>query len=130
MNVEARPIPARISGSSCTPGCGDGLGSVQVQMDPALTIGHAKVFAVYGTGGIGQRALGSALDTARTALPVTRPTRGLPPRPGPGRSTDSETRILLRRLRIILGFTRHRLGHRNSLSCGFCRLCSTKVLST
>ena len=32
----------------------DGAGSVQVQLDPNLKIGNAKVFAVYGKGGIGK----------------------------------------------------------------------------
>ena len=32
----------------------DGAGSVQVQMDPNLDIGTAKVFSVYGKGGIGK----------------------------------------------------------------------------
>jgi light-independent protochlorophyllide reductase subunit L len=32
----------------------DGDGSVQVRMDPTLGLGTAKVFAVYGKGGIGQ----------------------------------------------------------------------------
>ena len=32
----------------------DGEGSVQVRLDPADRIGTAKVFAVYGKGGIGK----------------------------------------------------------------------------
>jgi light-independent protochlorophyllide reductase subunit L len=32
----------------------DGEGSVQVQMDPTVKIGNAKVFAIYGKGGIVQ----------------------------------------------------------------------------
>ena len=32
----------------------DGDGSVQVALDPTLRIGRAKVFAVYGKGGIGK----------------------------------------------------------------------------
>ena len=35
----------------------DGEGSVQVQMDPKLKIDGAKVFAVYGKGGIGNQPL-------------------------------------------------------------------------
>jgi light-independent protochlorophyllide reductase subunit L len=31
----------------------DGDGSVQVHLDPSMQIGRAKVFAVYGKGGIG-----------------------------------------------------------------------------
>ena len=32
----------------------DGEGSLQVQLDPSLKIGNAKVFAIYGKGGIGK----------------------------------------------------------------------------
>ncbi|MCF7984425.1 MAG: ferredoxin:protochlorophyllide reductase (ATP-dependent) iron-sulfur ATP-binding protein, partial [Thiohalocapsa sp.] len=32
----------------------DGEGSLQVQLDPDVKIGNAKVFAVYGKGGIGK----------------------------------------------------------------------------
>ena len=68
MNIETRPIPGKISGLSCTPGCGDGVGSVQVQMDPALKIGNAKVFAVYGKGGIGKSTTSSNLSVAFSKL--------------------------------------------------------------
>ncbi len=37
----------------------DGEGSVQFQMDPSLKIGTAKVFAVYGKGGIGKSTTSS-----------------------------------------------------------------------
>jgi light-independent protochlorophyllide reductase subunit L len=40
----------------------DGAGSVQVQMDPNLTIGAAKVFSVYGKGGIGKSTTSSNLS--------------------------------------------------------------------
>ncbi len=46
----------------------DGEGSVQVQMDPALTIGKAKVFAVYGKGGIGKSTTSSNLSVAFSKL--------------------------------------------------------------
>jgi len=42
----------------------DGEGSVQVQMDPSLKIGTAKVFAVYGKGGIGKSTTSSNLSVA------------------------------------------------------------------
>jgi light-independent protochlorophyllide reductase subunit L len=42
----------------------DGDGSVQVQMDPTLNIGTAKVFAVYGKGGIGKSTTSSNLSAA------------------------------------------------------------------
>jgi light-independent protochlorophyllide reductase subunit L len=44
--------------------CGDGEGSVQVSLDPALRIGGAKVFAVYGKGGIGKSTTSSNLSAA------------------------------------------------------------------
>ena len=46
----------------------DGEGSVQVQMDPAVKIGKAKVFAVYGKGGIGKSTTSSNLSAAFSKL--------------------------------------------------------------
>jgi light-independent protochlorophyllide reductase subunit L len=46
----------------------DGAGSVQVQMDPDLQIGTAKVFAVYGKGGIGKSTTSSNLSVAFSKL--------------------------------------------------------------
>jgi light-independent protochlorophyllide reductase subunit L len=46
----------------------DGEGSVQVQMDPAVTIGNAKVFSVYGKGGIGKSTTSSNLSVAFSKL--------------------------------------------------------------
>jgi light-independent protochlorophyllide reductase subunit L len=43
---------------------GDGEGSVQFQMDPSVKIGTAKVFAVYGKGGIGKSTTSSNLSVA------------------------------------------------------------------
>ena len=48
--------------------CTDGEGSVQVQMDPNLKIGTAKVFAVYGKGGIGKSTTSSNLSVAFSKL--------------------------------------------------------------
>jgi light-independent protochlorophyllide reductase subunit L len=42
----------------------DGEGSVQVKLDPGLKIGTAKVFAVYGKGGIGKSTTSSNLSAA------------------------------------------------------------------
>ncbi|APW46019.1 ferredoxin:protochlorophyllide reductase (ATP-dependent) iron-sulfur ATP-binding protein [Rhodoferax antarcticus] len=42
----------------------DGEGSMQVQLDPSLKIGTAKVFAVYGKGGIGKSTTSSNLSVA------------------------------------------------------------------
>ena len=47
---------------------GDGEGSVQVQMQPDLTIGNAQVFAVYGKGGIGKSTTSSNLSAAFSML--------------------------------------------------------------
>jgi light-independent protochlorophyllide reductase subunit L len=46
----------------------DGEGSVQVQMDPSVKIGKAKVFAVYGKGGIGKSTTSSNLSAAFSKL--------------------------------------------------------------
>ena len=46
----------------------DGEGSVQVQLDPHLKIGNAKVFAVYGKGGIGKSTTSSNLSVAFSKL--------------------------------------------------------------
>ncbi|MFZ1429119.1 MAG: ferredoxin:protochlorophyllide reductase (ATP-dependent) iron-sulfur ATP-binding protein [Geminicoccaceae bacterium] len=46
----------------------DGEGSVQVQLDPNLKIGTAKVFAVYGKGGIGKSTTSSNLSVAFSKL--------------------------------------------------------------
>jgi light-independent protochlorophyllide reductase subunit L len=43
---------------------GDGEGSVQVELDPTVRIDHAKVFAVYGKGGIGKSTTSSNLSAA------------------------------------------------------------------
>ncbi len=55
------PIPTRLRRP-------DGDGSVQVQMDPNLKIGTAKVFAVYGKGGIGKSTTSSNLSVAFSKL--------------------------------------------------------------
>ena len=46
----------------------DGAGSVQVQLDPDIQIGTAKVFAVYGKGGIGKSTTSSNLSVAFSKL--------------------------------------------------------------
>ncbi|MBU6270504.1 MAG: ferredoxin:protochlorophyllide reductase (ATP-dependent) iron-sulfur ATP-binding protein [Betaproteobacteria bacterium] len=46
----------------------DGEGSQQVQLDPNLKIGNAKVFAVYGKGGIGKSTTSSNLSVAFSKL--------------------------------------------------------------
>jgi light-independent protochlorophyllide reductase subunit L len=46
----------------------DGEGSVQVHQDPSVNIGTAKVFAVYGKGGIGKSTTSSNLSAAFSKL--------------------------------------------------------------
>jgi len=46
----------------------DGEGSLQVKLDPMLNIGTAKVFAVYGKGGIGKSTTSSNLSVAFSKL--------------------------------------------------------------
>ena len=58
------PSPALKAAMKCT----EGDGSVQVQMDPNLKIGSAKVFAVYGKGGIGKSTTSSNLSVAFSKL--------------------------------------------------------------
>ncbi|MBA4171321.1 MAG: ferredoxin:protochlorophyllide reductase (ATP-dependent) iron-sulfur ATP-binding protein [Hyphomicrobium sp.] len=66
MNIQLK------SSSLTSGGCGtcataeraDGEGSVQVHLDPKLNIGTAKVFAVYGKGGIGKSTTSSNLSAA------------------------------------------------------------------
>jgi light-independent protochlorophyllide reductase subunit L len=50
------------------PARGDGDGSVQVKLDPAVKIEGAKVFAVYGKGGIGKSTTSSNLSAAFSKL--------------------------------------------------------------
>lgn len=46
----------------------DGAGSVQVQLDPTVSIGTAKCFAIYGKGGIGKSTTSSNLSAAFSKL--------------------------------------------------------------
>ncbi len=64
MTVATLPYPVRNKISRR----GDGEGSLQVQLDPALNIGTAKVFAVYGKGGIGKSTTSSNLSAAFSHL--------------------------------------------------------------
>jgi light-independent protochlorophyllide reductase subunit L len=63
MNIATVPVSEIKRG-----GRPDGEGSVQVQLDPNLKIGNAKVFAVYGKGGIGKSTTSSNLSVAFTKL--------------------------------------------------------------
>ncbi len=57
-----------VSVGSALPVRQDGEGSVQVPLDPALSIDTAKVFAVYGKGGIGKSTTSSNLSVAFSKL--------------------------------------------------------------
>jgi light-independent protochlorophyllide reductase subunit L len=61
MTVTFRPRPGEASH-------GDGEGSMQVRLDPNMTIGNAKVFSVYGKGGIGKSTTSSNLSVAFSKL--------------------------------------------------------------
>ena len=64
MTVATVPYPPRNKVAARA----DGEGSVQVQLDPSLKIGTAKVFAVYGKGGIGKSTTSSNLSAAFSKL--------------------------------------------------------------
>jgi light-independent protochlorophyllide reductase subunit L len=61
MNTVA--VPVKSIGRGARPG-EDGEGSVQVSLDPSVKIGNAKVFAIYGKGGIGKSTTSSNLSAA------------------------------------------------------------------
>jgi light-independent protochlorophyllide reductase subunit L len=61
MNTVAVPVTS--IGRGTRPG-EDGEGSVQVSLDPSVKIGNAKVFAIYGKGGIGKSTTSSNLSAA------------------------------------------------------------------
>lgn len=63
MNVAT--VPVSEIGKAKRP---DGEGSVQVRLDPSVKIGTAKVFAVYGKGGIGKSTTSSNLSVAFSKL--------------------------------------------------------------
>ncbi|MGJ5050627.1 ferredoxin:protochlorophyllide reductase (ATP-dependent) iron-sulfur ATP-binding protein [Bradyrhizobium oligotrophicum] len=62
MNVTLRPP------LTTAPRRPDGAGSVQVQLDPNVVIDNAKVFSVYGKGGIGKSTTSSNLSVALSKL--------------------------------------------------------------
>ncbi len=59
---------ATVSALSNSDSRADGEGSVQVQLDPALDLGTAQVFAIYGKGGIGKSTTSSNLSVAFSKL--------------------------------------------------------------
>src|SRR6185436_12965308 len=66
--METTEIPVSKIRRGPAPGRPDGEGSVQVQLDPNVKIGTAKVFAVYGKGGIGKSTTSSNLSVAFSKL--------------------------------------------------------------
>jgi light-independent protochlorophyllide reductase subunit L len=63
MSIATATVPA--TGCARIP---DGEGSLQVRLDPSVRIGNAKVFAVYGKGGIGKSTTSSNLSVAFSKL--------------------------------------------------------------
>ena len=63
MTVETLPFPTVKRNSKL-----DGEGSLQVELDPSVKIGNAKVFAIYGKGGIGKSTTSSNLSVAFSKL--------------------------------------------------------------
>lgn len=63
--TQLHEIPVREIGTRRPP---DGAGSVQVQMDPSVSIGTAKCFAIYGKGDIGKSTTSSNLSAAFAKL--------------------------------------------------------------
>jgi light-independent protochlorophyllide reductase subunit L len=61
-------IPIRQPIATAGPRRPDGAGSVQIQLDPNVVIGNAKVFSVYGKGGIGKSTTSSNLSVAFSKL--------------------------------------------------------------
>ncbi|MGE4243400.1 ferredoxin:protochlorophyllide reductase (ATP-dependent) iron-sulfur ATP-binding protein [Ramlibacter sp.] len=65
--VVALPYP-KVGRPGVRAGRPDGEGSVQVELDPGVKIGNAKVFAIYGKGGIGKSTTSSNLSAAFSLL--------------------------------------------------------------
>jgi light-independent protochlorophyllide reductase subunit L len=68
MTTTTVPFPSIKSRGERTKIQLDGEGSLQVQLDPNLKIGNAKVFAIYGKGGIGKSTTSSNLSAAFSKL--------------------------------------------------------------
>jgi light-independent protochlorophyllide reductase subunit L len=70
MNIYTHPRVARDEqiAAAKLDGRLDGEGSVQVMLDPSVTIETAKVFAIYGKGGIGKSTTSSNLSVAFSKL--------------------------------------------------------------
>jgi len=68
MSTETTTIAPTAIGRGPAPKRPDGEGSLQVQLDPSVKIGTAKVFAIYGKGGIGKSTTSSNLSVAFSKL--------------------------------------------------------------
>ena len=71
MNLYTHPKTAEREARALKKAAGrgeDGEGSVQVHLDPSLEIEGAKVFAIYGKGGIGKSTTSSNLSVAFSLL--------------------------------------------------------------
>lgn len=70
MNIYTHPRTAKENATALKSAAGkeDGEGSVQVHLDPASQIEGAKVFAIYGKGGIGKSTTSSNLAVAFSKL--------------------------------------------------------------
>lgn len=71
MNVHVNPSQAEKNARMLKRAAGkgeDGQGSVQVHLDPTMEIDGAKVFAIYGKGGIGKSTTSSNLSAAFSKL--------------------------------------------------------------
>jgi len=68
MNVAAIPVSSIKRAAGVGISVPDGAGSVQVHQDPSMKIDGAKVFAVYGKGGIGKSTTSSNLSAAFSNL--------------------------------------------------------------
>ncbi|MEM8547518.1 MAG: AAA family ATPase, partial [Pseudomonadota bacterium] len=66
MNSAERIPVHEVDPSGATPP--DGEGSLQVHLDPEVQIDQAKVFAIYGKGGIGKSTTSSNLSVAFSKL--------------------------------------------------------------
>ncbi len=68
MNIYTHPKTAAIEARAAAARGEDGEGSVQVRIDAQLASGGARVFAVYGKGGIGKSTTSSNLSVAFSKL--------------------------------------------------------------
>lgn len=68
MNLFTHPRTAQLQARAAAALGEDGDGSVQVHLDPNLDVGNARVFAVYGKGGIGKSTTSSNLSVAFSML--------------------------------------------------------------